>query len=146
MRLSLARLRRGGGEVWRFAVARGSLRLRQGGWGSAVGGYDARVRRQVPGGPQPPLAFSEYVPITTAVTLRGARPVDRNEPLPEAVFSQLGSKARGSEETLTNPMDTRNPSRTMLDIPSRVRVHVETLLAAQNDMGVCDAFQQYAPV
>ncbi|MFI6207205.1 PP2C family protein-serine/threonine phosphatase [Streptomyces sp. NPDC051041] len=33
----------------------------------------------------------------------------------------------------------------MLDIPSRVRVHVETLLAAQNDMGVCDAFGQYAP-
>ncbi|GGL99158.1 hypothetical protein GCM10010129_48480 [Streptomyces fumigatiscleroticus] len=33
----------------------------------------------------------------------------------------------------------------MLDIPSRVRVHVETLLAAQNDMGVCDALQQYAP-
>src|SRR4051794_32088634 len=43
-------------------------------------------------------------------------------------------------------MDTRNPSRTMLDIPSRVRVHVETPLAAQNDMGVCDAFEQYAPV
>ncbi len=41
-------------------------------------------------------------------------------------------------------MDTRNPSRTMLDIPSRVRVHVETLLAAQNDMGVCDAIEQYA--
>ncbi|MFF9394781.1 PP2C family protein-serine/threonine phosphatase [Streptomyces griseoluteus] len=34
----------------------------------------------------------------------------------------------------------------MLDIPSRVRVHVETLLAAQNHMGVCDAFQQDAPV
>ncbi|MFR9794538.1 PP2C family protein-serine/threonine phosphatase [Streptomyces sp. MS06] len=34
----------------------------------------------------------------------------------------------------------------MLDIPSRVRVHVETLLPAQNDMGVCDAFEQYAPV
>jgi len=34
----------------------------------------------------------------------------------------------------------------MLDIPSRVRVHVEALLAAQNDMGVCDAFEQYAPV
>ncbi|MFF2423832.1 PP2C family protein-serine/threonine phosphatase [Streptomyces mirabilis] len=34
----------------------------------------------------------------------------------------------------------------MLDIPSRVRVHVETLLAAQNDMGVCDATEQYAPV
>ncbi|TLS39626.1 serine/threonine-protein phosphatase [Streptomyces montanus] len=34
----------------------------------------------------------------------------------------------------------------MLDIPSRVRVDVETLLAAQNDMGVCDAFEQYAPV
>ncbi|GHD38530.1 PP2C family protein-serine/threonine phosphatase [Streptomyces galbus] len=34
----------------------------------------------------------------------------------------------------------------MLDIPSRVRVHVETLLAAQNHMGVCDASQQYAPV
>ncbi|MBJ7902102.1 serine/threonine-protein phosphatase [Streptomyces sp. DSM 110735] len=33
----------------------------------------------------------------------------------------------------------------MLDIPSRVRVHVETLPAAQNDMGVCDAFQHYAP-
>lgn len=44
------------------------------------------------------------------------------------------------------PTDTRNPGRTMLDIPSRVRVHVETLLAAQNDMGVCDAFEQYAPV
>lgn len=43
-------------------------------------------------------------------------------------------------------MDTMNPSRTMLDIPSRVRVHVETLLAAQNDMGVCDAIEQYAPV
>ncbi|WP_432136622.1 PP2C family protein-serine/threonine phosphatase [Streptomyces sp. bgisy154] len=34
----------------------------------------------------------------------------------------------------------------MLDIPSRVRVHVETLLAAQNHMGVCDAFEQNAPV
>ncbi|MFJ1972749.1 PP2C family protein-serine/threonine phosphatase [Streptomyces sp. NPDC087903] len=34
----------------------------------------------------------------------------------------------------------------MLDIPSRVRVHVETPLAAQNDMGVCDAFEQNAPV
>ncbi|MEU0582202.1 PP2C family protein-serine/threonine phosphatase [Streptomyces sp. NPDC006132] len=34
----------------------------------------------------------------------------------------------------------------MLDISSRVRVHVETLLAAQNDMGVCDALEQYAPV
>ncbi|WP_318202529.1 PP2C family protein-serine/threonine phosphatase [Streptomyces sp. SCL15-4] len=34
----------------------------------------------------------------------------------------------------------------MLDIPSRVRVHVEALLAAQNDMGVCDASLQYAPV
>ncbi|MFJ8823767.1 PP2C family protein-serine/threonine phosphatase [Streptomyces sp. NPDC102467] len=34
----------------------------------------------------------------------------------------------------------------MLDIPSPVRVHVETLLAAQNDMGVCDAIEQYAPV
>jgi serine phosphatase RsbU (regulator of sigma subunit) len=34
----------------------------------------------------------------------------------------------------------------MLDISSRVRVDVETLLAAQNDMGVCDAIEQYAPV
>ncbi|MPY53175.1 PP2C family protein-serine/threonine phosphatase [Streptomyces acidicola] len=34
----------------------------------------------------------------------------------------------------------------MLDISSRVRVHVETPLAAQNDMGVCDAMEQYAPV
>ncbi|MEW2620202.1 PP2C family protein-serine/threonine phosphatase [Streptomyces sp. NPDC048106] len=34
----------------------------------------------------------------------------------------------------------------MLDIPSRVRVHVETLLAAQNHMGVCDAFEHCAPV
>ncbi|MFE1249117.1 PP2C family protein-serine/threonine phosphatase [Streptomyces sp. NPDC058741] len=33
----------------------------------------------------------------------------------------------------------------MLDISLRVRVHVETRLAAQNDMGVCDAFGQYAP-
>ncbi|MFJ8954166.1 PP2C family protein-serine/threonine phosphatase [Streptomyces sp. NPDC102381] len=33
----------------------------------------------------------------------------------------------------------------MLDIPLRVRVHVEALLAAQNDMGVCDANEQYAP-
>lgn len=33
----------------------------------------------------------------------------------------------------------------MLDIPSPVRVDVETLLAAQNDMGVCDAIEQYAP-
>ncbi|MEU5685221.1 phosphatase [Streptomyces venezuelae] len=33
----------------------------------------------------------------------------------------------------------------MLDIPSPVRVHLETLLAAHNDMGVCDAFEHYAP-
>lgn len=33
----------------------------------------------------------------------------------------------------------------MLDISLRVRVHVETLLATQNDMGVCDAFEQYVP-
>lgn len=32
----------------------------------------------------------------------------------------------------------------MLDIPLRVRVHVETLLATQNDMGVCDAIELYA--
>ncbi len=46
----------------------------------------------------------------------------------------------------TGPTDTSDTRRTMLDIPSRVRVHVETLLAAQNDMGVCDAFAHYAPV
>ncbi|WP_189491344.1 PP2C family protein-serine/threonine phosphatase [Streptomyces antnestii] len=34
----------------------------------------------------------------------------------------------------------------MLDIPSPVRVDVETLLAAQNHLGVCDAIEQYAPV
>ncbi|MEU6392513.1 PP2C family protein-serine/threonine phosphatase [Streptomyces sp. NPDC046939] len=34
----------------------------------------------------------------------------------------------------------------MLDIPSPVRVDVETLPAAQNNMGVCDAIEQYAPV
>ncbi|MER6802907.1 MULTISPECIES: PP2C family protein-serine/threonine phosphatase [Streptomyces] len=34
----------------------------------------------------------------------------------------------------------------MLDISLRVRVHVETLPATQNDMGVCDALEQYAPV
>ncbi|MFC9548899.1 PP2C family protein-serine/threonine phosphatase [Streptomyces sp. NPDC056956] len=34
----------------------------------------------------------------------------------------------------------------MLDISLRVRVHVETLPATQNDMGVCDAFEQYVPV
>ncbi|WP_078913831.1 PP2C family protein-serine/threonine phosphatase [Streptomyces sp. NRRL S-37] len=34
----------------------------------------------------------------------------------------------------------------MLDISSRVRVHVETLPVTQNDMGVCDAFEQYVPV
>ncbi|WP_141312076.1 PP2C family protein-serine/threonine phosphatase [Streptomyces spinoverrucosus] len=34
----------------------------------------------------------------------------------------------------------------MLDISSRLRVDVETLLAAQNDMGVCDAFERNAPV
>ncbi|MGV2914797.1 PP2C family protein-serine/threonine phosphatase [Streptomyces alfalfae] len=33
----------------------------------------------------------------------------------------------------------------MLDISSPVRVHLETLLAAHNDMGVCDAIEQYAP-
>ncbi|MEE1667577.1 PP2C family protein-serine/threonine phosphatase [Streptomyces sp. WAC07094] len=34
----------------------------------------------------------------------------------------------------------------MLDIYSQVRVHVETPLAAQIDMGVCDAIEQFAPV
>ncbi|MGV9882503.1 PP2C family protein-serine/threonine phosphatase [Streptomyces sp. NPDC003006] len=33
----------------------------------------------------------------------------------------------------------------MLDIPSPGRVHLEALLAAQNDMGVCDAIEHYAP-
>ncbi|MEU3175703.1 MULTISPECIES: PP2C family protein-serine/threonine phosphatase [unclassified Streptomyces] len=33
----------------------------------------------------------------------------------------------------------------MLDISSRERVHVETLPTTQNDMGVCDAFEQFAP-
>ncbi|MEU8958848.1 PP2C family protein-serine/threonine phosphatase [Streptomyces sp. NPDC048518] len=33
----------------------------------------------------------------------------------------------------------------MLDIPLPVRVHLEALLAAQNDMGVCDAIEHYAP-
>ncbi|WP_240136912.1 PP2C family protein-serine/threonine phosphatase [Streptomyces sp. MUM 178J] len=34
----------------------------------------------------------------------------------------------------------------MLDIPSLVRVHVDALLAAQNDMGVRDAIERNAPV
>ncbi|MFG2333574.1 PP2C family protein-serine/threonine phosphatase [Streptomyces sp. NPDC048604] len=34
----------------------------------------------------------------------------------------------------------------MLDIPHRVRVHVDALLAAQIDMGVCDAQARNAPV
>ncbi|MEU3916480.1 PP2C family protein-serine/threonine phosphatase [Streptomyces sp. NPDC029004] len=34
----------------------------------------------------------------------------------------------------------------MLDIPLLVRVHVDALIAAQNDMGVCDAIEQNAPV
>ncbi|MYV92203.1 phosphatase, partial [Streptomyces sp. SID1034] len=34
----------------------------------------------------------------------------------------------------------------MLDIPSLVRVHVDALIAAQNDMGVCDAIAQNRPV
>ncbi|MCX5387648.1 PP2C family protein-serine/threonine phosphatase [Streptomyces sp. NBC_00083] len=34
----------------------------------------------------------------------------------------------------------------MLDIPSLVRVHVDALIAAQNDMGVCDAIAQNQPV
>ncbi|WP_434592213.1 PP2C family protein-serine/threonine phosphatase [Streptomyces sp. A5-4] len=33
----------------------------------------------------------------------------------------------------------------MLDIPLPVRVHVDALIAAQNDMGVCDAIEQKAP-
>ncbi|MFF3689406.1 PP2C family protein-serine/threonine phosphatase [Streptomyces sp. NPDC002187] len=33
----------------------------------------------------------------------------------------------------------------MLDITLRVRVHVDALIAAQNDMGVCDAIEQNAP-
>ncbi|WP_093800121.1 PP2C family protein-serine/threonine phosphatase [Streptomyces sp. Wb2n-11] len=33
----------------------------------------------------------------------------------------------------------------MLDIASHVRVHVDALIAAQNDMGVCDAIEQNAP-
>ncbi|MEU2432278.1 PP2C family protein-serine/threonine phosphatase [Streptomyces sp. NPDC007861] len=33
----------------------------------------------------------------------------------------------------------------MLDIPSRVRVHVDPSIAAQNDMGVCDAIGRNAP-
>src|ERR1044072_7408064 len=88
--------------------------------------------------PSPPLALTEYVPITTAVTLCRTRPVDRNTPFPEALFGQLCYSAIDSR----SPTDTRYPSRTMLDIPSRVRVHVETPLAAQNDMGVCDAMEQ----
>ncbi|MFD3438407.1 PP2C family protein-serine/threonine phosphatase [Streptomyces sp. NPDC058685] len=34
----------------------------------------------------------------------------------------------------------------MLDIPFLVRVHVDALIAAQNDMGVCDAIERNAPV
>lgn len=78
-----------------------------------------------PDGPQPPLAFTEYVPITTVVTLRRASPVDRNRPPLEAVSSQLRNSARGLRGVPVNLTDTRNPSRTMLDISSRVRVHVE---------------------
>ncbi|NUK25618.1 serine/threonine-protein phosphatase [Streptomyces lunaelactis] len=34
----------------------------------------------------------------------------------------------------------------MLDIPLLVRVHVDALIAAQNDMGVCDAIERNEPV
>ncbi|MGC5411845.1 phosphatase, partial [Streptomyces sp. DT225] len=34
----------------------------------------------------------------------------------------------------------------MLDIASLVRVHVDALVAAQNDMGVCDAIRRNTPL
>ncbi|MEU5009071.1 hypothetical protein AB0G35_01990 [Streptomyces sp. NPDC021749] len=42
----------------------------------------------------------------------------------------------------TDLTDTTNPTGTMLDIPSLVRVHVEALIAEQHDMGVCDAIEE----
>ena len=83
-----------GGEVWRFAVRVFLSASATGGWGTVVGGYDAGAGHQVPGGSQRPLVLTEYGPITTAVTLRGANPVDRKHLLPEAVLSQLCTYAR----------------------------------------------------
>ncbi|WP_369218294.1 hypothetical protein [Streptomyces flavofungini] len=103
--------------------------------------YDVRVLREVPEGPQLPLAITEYVPSPIDATLYRTSSVDRNMPYPE-LFSAKFSR---SIVALEVPVDTRKPSRTMLDIPSSVRVHLETLLAAHNDMGVCDAIEQYAP-
>ena len=34
------------------------------------------------------------------------------------------------------------PATTILDMPTSVRVHVDALIAAQHDMGVCDAIEQ----
>jgi len=62
-----------------------------------VGSAVTRFRR-LPTSSRRPLALTEYVPITTAVTLRGTRPVDRNQPLPEAVLSQSCNFAREPEE------------------------------------------------
>ncbi len=82
----------GHGVGWRrlaFAVPRVSRRLRHG----RMGHGRRWLRRPGPspgsGRRQPPLAFTEYVPTTTVVTLCGTRSVDRNTPPPEALFGQL---------------------------------------------------------
>lgn len=123
-----ARAWRGGGDAWRIAVPRSAWSLSHGGWGPGLRRLGRPAGPSGSGAGQLPLTHIDYVPIPTAVTLRRAVPVDPNMPLPPAFFSQVEVAARA-------PVDTGNPRRTMLDIRSSVRVHLEALPPAQKVRG-----------
>ena len=69
------------------------------------------------------------------------RPVDPKLPLTPGFFSQpqsLSARPLRAEA----PQDTIIAGRTMLDIASSVRVHLDAFIAEQHDMGVCDAIEE----
>ena len=70
-----------GGGAWRLPSRVFLAASAAGGWDTVADGYDARFRHQVPGGSQLPLVFTDYVPITAAMTL--CRPQLNNASRPQ---------------------------------------------------------------
>ncbi|GAA0352157.1 hypothetical protein GCM10010319_31590 [Streptomyces blastmyceticus] len=85
---------RGVARLWRFVPSLCTPRPRHGlphalGGGRGLAGEDARARRGVPGRPQLPLPFSEYVPTGVDMTRCRATPVDLKSMPPGPFSGQL---------------------------------------------------------
>lgn len=120
-----------------FVVPSGAAPLTTRGWvGRQLFAYNLRTTTLEPD--------FRFLPITRDMTRCWLGSVDSAHEPGVAVLSQRSANLRPAARS-PQDSDTIPWIRTILDMPTIVRVEVGSLIAAQHDMGVCDAIHADAP-